>query len=507
MKPLLIAPNPYNDESLIGYIARLTTLNGYKRASWIYEKSSLITTTHPINLNKMDFSTNLYSLGLLTQTSESKLWNGTYHKELLVEDSNFVPEIFDTIRNGAFTYRNKKCCPLCLEESNYFRKLWELTMYNVCHKHKCKLINKCPECKGEINLNVVPIGKCRCGHYYRNSKAISIPDEDLRLENMLDARLNNRVWNNSENELSLLDIKLVIYIMILFMRYSRTIENGIISYSNKYSHKESKTAFQVFDHWPNSFYKFLDLYNSKRRTSKQGHIRLGKEFGDMYLHLLYGIKKVDNRLSFIALEFEKYLMTEWNGPLNNVLRLRGKTQEDEWLSVKKTANLIGCREERIVRLIENNIIEHKLIKSTPRHYLISRESIKSYQLKVNDEINLKDGFKILNVDYRMFNDLVKSGIIQVSNITLRKGKPKIKKSSVVSILEHFKRVANSFDGDIVSFSSAIKIFSMAKKTPSELLQLVLNGKLVPILKEPYKSQEGLKNFYFIEKQIREWIKR
>ncbi|MCH1627414.1 TniQ family protein [Fredinandcohnia quinoae] len=41
MDKLLIRPSPFYDESLSGYISRLTTLNSYDHFSWIYIKAGL----------------------------------------------------------------------------------------------------------------------------------------------------------------------------------------------------------------------------------------------------------------------------------------------------------------------------------------------------------------------------------------------------------------------------------------------------------------------------------
>jgi hypothetical protein len=507
MTALLIAPDPYTDESLIGYIARLTALNGYTKTSWIYEKSGLMTSNrHIINLNKMSPSTSLYLLGLLTENSQDILWMGTFHNNLL-SDENISKEISETIRNGAFTYRNKKCCPLCLKEKNYFRKLWELTIYNVCHKHNCLLIKKCPNCENEINLSTVPLGKCKCGHYYKDSAISTVSDDNYRLEKMLVAMFDKDYMDDSDNRLASLDIRLIVYELILFTRFSRAIECGPEGSSHKFSYRNSKAAYEVFENWPNSFYDFLDLYNDTKRSSSRGQVRLQREFGELYSHL-NNIKNVNNSLSFIALEFENYLIDRWNGPLHNVLRMKDKSDNNnnKWLSVLEMANMMGCREERILRLIKNNVIEYKLFKSTKRYYLISRESAISYQDRIKDEITRSVGYKILNINDRMFNDFVDSGIIRESNLTLRKGQTKVNKSSVENLLEKLKNVTISDqfnNGNLVSFPSAIRIFGIAKQTPSKFIQLVLDGKIVPVLKEPYKSQKGLRNFYFIDKQLRE----
>jgi hypothetical protein len=64
-------------------------------------------------------------------------------------------------------------CPLCLKEyrCSYYRKYWRLAFYTVCHKHRCLLLDVCPECVNPLEFNRLGIG----------SKHEKIPQIDIGL--------------------------------------------------------------------------------------------------------------------------------------------------------------------------------------------------------------------------------------------------------------------------------------------------------------------------------------
>lgn len=53
-------------------------------------------------------------------------------------------------RNGGLRF-----CPLCLASDSipYFRKEWRLSFYTACLKHKCFLLNRCPNCNLPLTLS------------------------------------------------------------------------------------------------------------------------------------------------------------------------------------------------------------------------------------------------------------------------------------------------------------------------------------------------------------------
>jgi hypothetical protein len=84
--------------------------------------------------------------------------------------------------NAALTsmkIRGRRCqnpglrfCAKCLEEDEqlYFRKIWRVASYTMCEKHRCELLDRCPNCEIPVSLWKLnakcELGKCHaCEHF------------------------------------------------------------------------------------------------------------------------------------------------------------------------------------------------------------------------------------------------------------------------------------------------------------------------------------------------------
>jgi len=151
---LLVRPKPEKGESFIGYVVRLTELNGYDTPSWIL---SLCGIDYMELQWKFTFvfslSDKLRNLAELTEnpitnlTSLLYLPTGSRERYGIEDEYNF---------NGAFLNRSiirphcPKICPKCLKESAYARRVWDCSLVTACPIHECKLIDVCPKCKSRI---------------------------------------------------------------------------------------------------------------------------------------------------------------------------------------------------------------------------------------------------------------------------------------------------------------------------------------------------------------------
>ncbi|WP_222596563.1 TniQ family protein, partial [Dulcicalothrix desertica] len=55
----------------------------------------------------------------------------------------------------------------CLNEFNYFRKIWDWDIVQACALHQCKLIHQCPNCQKKIKWARPGISQCKCGFDFR----------------------------------------------------------------------------------------------------------------------------------------------------------------------------------------------------------------------------------------------------------------------------------------------------------------------------------------------------
>jgi len=336
-KRLLISPPPFFDESFEGYIARLTTLNHYESIRWIYENAKLISSNYRIPLiclSSEDY--NLQYLSEFTGVSEKILWDLTFYNQFgklkNLESKHYIDKF---LLSFAIHGWKSKVCPLCLNEKNYIRKLWSLSIYNVCHLHSCKLIKDCPKCGIEINISNIPLSSCICGHHLYSKEAIKFSNINKSVEYFLYSKLYypEGLARYENNCLVNLDFKLVVFLILYF---TRKIDNATETQKHFIS---TQSSFNIFNNWKVNFIAFLDQYRNQPKS--RYFTGLQKEFGRLNIEILDKFKNASpDHLEFIISAFEEYLSEKWDGGYLPETFANKFKLERKWFSKNEVVKLL-----------------------------------------------------------------------------------------------------------------------------------------------------------------------
>ncbi|MCJ2375542.1 TniQ family protein [Vibrio sp. ZSDZ34] len=190
----------YPDESLESFLLRLSQFQGYERYSHFAEdiwyetlnSHEAIPGAFPLELNRVNIyhaqTTSQMRVRVLIQLEKQlKLNNyGVLRLALNHSKSTFLPDYKAVHRFGVdypFAFLRKRftpLCPSCLVEEPYIRQNWQFIPIQVCEKHQCKLVHRCPECKSLLEYqNIESITYCECGFDLRESEAEAAPNSEL----------------------------------------------------------------------------------------------------------------------------------------------------------------------------------------------------------------------------------------------------------------------------------------------------------------------------------------
>ena len=180
--PLLLRTPPhYEDESLAGYLIRLTQSNYYSSPNWILRLAGL-QVSKGITLSSQ--SDQPSSLSQLTKLTDEQL-------KLMASFPYQLGKEVNRVRYIIYQYA-RKLCPNCLSESAYCRKIWDCKLIGVCCLHQCLLITSCAKCQKNIPWARATVTRCRCGFDFRNQKSESASPEQLNLSVYL-SKLENYI--------------------------------------------------------------------------------------------------------------------------------------------------------------------------------------------------------------------------------------------------------------------------------------------------------------------------
>ncbi|KRE48439.1 TniQ family protein [Paenibacillus sp. Soil724D2] len=262
-------PFPFSDESLGSYIVRLADANGYTSSKLLCKEAGLITgfskSTVIIRLNMIDTTKwNLKKLSIIGKVSEIQLLKLTFN--------TFTREIPEY----ALHNKKRKICPECLNEPKvYGRKVWEINLVTICTRHKCLLVDACPNCSGLLHWDNISKKHCNCGYDLSQIKPLIVAKNEIQLSNYIEL-YSNKYLISKEEEPSLhnhfFDFLNVIIFLIgqIFTQSQSETDNrswsGSIfrSMRNQELHLLIKLVLSLLKNWPSNFLDFLQKFNLEK---------------------------------------------------------------------------------------------------------------------------------------------------------------------------------------------------------------------------------------------------
>lgn len=156
---LLRSPPPYEDESLPGYLVRLTEANCYQLHWWL-----------PL----AGFSPRLFATGweaLLRPTTEFTQLAQLTSLAVTV----FIRWRLSVWQRGGWQFSQPQVCGLCLREALYCRSVWDELAVTVCPRHHVRLWARCPACAQPLRWQRSHVSLCVCGADWRDHNPTPLP--------------------------------------------------------------------------------------------------------------------------------------------------------------------------------------------------------------------------------------------------------------------------------------------------------------------------------------------
>jgi hypothetical protein len=383
---LLRTGSPKADESLMGYVVRLTEQNGYETPLWILKMAGLVSNKALGCSFIFKSSECLYRLTQITGASMTKLESLIYPPAETTPDTHCL---FFRLPIPRYLVRpaRPKVCPICLSESNYCRRVWELSIVTVCLKHKCLLIDECPSCKRNIRWIRNRISVYSCEFDWREATVIPVEESEVTLTRhvhcLCGLSLNQIHEQDSTNPNPLLDLELQDLLSVLFFiaghhqGLSVTTSKHLLSLKrNEDFHAVFTKAFSVFENWPNAYYQLLDWVRKREKgyppiRQRQKSV-LYRAFGKFYASLFKILS--GSQFEFIKKAFIEYLIRRWDGGhalSSNLLQSATPCHNSKYISKSDVVRLIDISNRKVDQLIEiGNLKAIVLSKGKKRLFFI-----------------------------------------------------------------------------------------------------------------------------------------
>lgn len=321
-------PKPEKGESFIGYLVRLTEMNGYDTPSWILSLAGIdymeLQWTFSFVFGK---SKGLEKLARITDNTVDDLkelvYPPTTSSQGKIADHEY--DFFGASLNRSIIRPHQpKICPKCLAEFGYCFLIWDCSLVTACPTHECMLLDRCPKCRRQIRAIRKSVSTCACGCDWREIDPKNVTSSDMsvsrRIYQLCKGLPNEKGSAYSKNPLNTLSLRDFIVAITYVARRNRKISwptgrpSKSIKLSNKELHGLYAKAYSVFDDWPIHFFQFLKERSrgSVRLQPHDGKLdtALKREFGFIYESLYQDLE--GSQFDFLRKAFTKFLTDRMN---------------------------------------------------------------------------------------------------------------------------------------------------------------------------------------------------
>jgi hypothetical protein len=410
---LLLTPGPKPDESLMGYLMRLSEINGYETAGHIVSAAG-ISNVNNWRRARFAFSAcedmeGLRELTGLTPLSLSTLLYPPAGAGF-AEDHLFFGA---PVHRGAIQPQTPKVCPACLGESAYCRRIWDFKLITCCPIHQCLLADECPECGLRIRYARPSPCKCRCGFDLRGMPTRSASDAASRLSCLfyrlcgLGGTEDNSI--DAQNPLAPLDLghaaTAVLFLSSQLLNRGRVMGQGLRSLYNREVHELLVQIGSIFEGWPERFFEFIKAKRERYYRPDEG--RFTMDFGELYVDLFDKERLLHKELKFFSEAFARYLeLQQISRHAIKKLRIKPK-----YLAINEAAARLDTS-----RLLVSRFISQGKLKTVSREghripLLVEVDSVEKLKDELSRLLNFGAAAKYLGVAPFVLSGLVRAGCL------------------------------------------------------------------------------------------------
>jgi hypothetical protein len=305
VQPLVITPSPLAGESVLGFILRISELNGY---------SSPMKLLHYAGMNDNEARSARPPLGKLAPVfgkSQEELKNAGLDN-MSQSRGRYVEVLGHSIPSMFTSCKHASLCLECVNENGFIEGYYEIKYAIACPKHKVRTIKYCPSCQNSLSWHRNGLTTCKCGAdlAQANSEKIDSP-EVLALLGVLYAKLMKESLNRQQltevgfpfeamEQLSVQTLLSIIYRFGLFNgKQVNDLDKDIAAV---------ETTAKVFSDWPNKFYDYLEENQAPSANLKVSGLR--GQFNAFYESFFKNIA-LDQELQFMRDAFISFGQDRW----------------------------------------------------------------------------------------------------------------------------------------------------------------------------------------------------
>ncbi len=152
---LVVTSRPAPTESLMGFVLRLTQLNGYPSTAYVL--AAMGKEWYLPQVGRLDAA----GLATLVGLGQGDIDRLTHLPE--EKPRAYVRVYGSDLPSYEVNLRHPKVCPSCLAEGRPCEAYWDLAQAVACPRHQVHLVSECPGCHKRLPWSRSKVLQCKCG--------------------------------------------------------------------------------------------------------------------------------------------------------------------------------------------------------------------------------------------------------------------------------------------------------------------------------------------------------
>jgi hypothetical protein len=370
-QPLLVrTPAPPLNESLFGFVLRVSEANGYdspRRALRLADifRGQVFAAGFPVDRFAKVLGVNGDELSAIAHRKDK----GTTRQYKILGHS-----LGRGLRNAPLRLRRPAFCSQCVEEAGHIDAFWDLEAAIACPTHRCLVTRQCPVCAKSVDWCRPGLLKCACGAQLR-AKLLPPPEEaTIELMGFLKAKLHDLPLTNLPNTcafplpwLEAIPLRWLLELLHLLgphnLEEGDDVDRGMLSVI--------AASANILEHWPFGYHRLLTKIGNQYLARNPTSAGLAKQFAPFY-NKIFKNSGVSKHAAFLKQEFINFGLLHWGNATvdKRLLRSRKPSTNQRFLSVSEYAKRFGIWVPTMKRMVADRIVVSTRVKTKTRSRLV-----------------------------------------------------------------------------------------------------------------------------------------
>lgn len=397
-----------------------------------------------------------------------------------------------------------RVCPACLAEAPFRRLAWELLPMQVCPRHRCRLLARCPGCGHGLSWSMPSVLRCRCGFALSLTEAEAVDEANVMAAREVGIRLGLEDGGTALAEpFASMPVTDLLVAFGFLGRTALAAETGEdfrkSTLMRPDAHVILSAGARTCARWPDAFFEALD--RRMARTGLGRGIGVQAAFGAVYVSVMRGGDAGCWPVMREALV--EYLRRRPDLPVGMPRRLLAfGTRTSNWVDLDGALGILGLTRRQAERLKGKKCWESIPTRGTAKRRLYDRVSVEAFAATLSKLVSLTDMARTLGMDRRRVNLILRCGLFEVLDVAVHgKRAVAINPDQVLGFLRRLEGAARRPGPvtDPLSFRGAVASAIQRGVGMPMLMGLMGSGALVPKARE--SSAQGFDALVFERTEV------